>query len=334
MRLSTSAFKAWRDCRRRWFFSNRMQLVSQEPQTALFLGSGVHDALGKYYRDGGGLLDEIFQDWAEEEIFRLRRDLAFMWQLYEEDLQAQVTLGKGMLRHYQEWCKPRDDFEVIETEIDFELELAQGLTFSGRMDGIVRDQNGLLWVFEHKTAKDVGRIDWVAYDVQCTGYVWAASQLADSPVAGMLYNFLKKAVPEPPKRLKKGGFSQDKRQPTTYSLYRRALIDAGAPVEGYADILEYLAKQPNPFFRRDWQVRVQPQVDRWLRDMVTVAREMQDLTIYHNDGMHCNWCPYETPCHALMLGADVEAALIGYKVRDDIQEELFLPAAQVDWRSI
>lgn len=335
MKISITSYKAWKDCRRRWFLAHKLGLEPATPQTPLLFGSGIHAALGTYYRKRSGLLDEIYRDWMELEVFKLKSKLGAAYELYRSEIEELVTLGVGVLKNYQMWAESegRDDFEVLETEVNFELPVADGLLFRGRIDGLLRADNGLLWIFEHKTASNFGNLEWTAYDAQCTGYVWAASQLADSPVQGMLFNFLRKEVPEPPKTLANGRLSVDKRQLTTYDHYLRAIYEGHHTPAHYADILSHLQKRPNPFFQRIWETRNPSQIDQWLDNFVTVAREMQSCSIYPNQGYHCAWCPFESPCHALDLGADVNAALAMYRVRESTDDD-FLPAAEVDWRAI
>lgn len=336
MKISVTAFKAWKDCRRRWFLAHKMGLEPATPQTPLLFGSGIHAALGKYYRKRGGLLEDYFRDWMEENIFLLKHKLGPSYELFRSEIDQLLITGLGVLKHYQTWAEAegRDDFEVIDTEINFEVPVADGLLFKGRIDGLIRMPNGLLWILEHKTASNFGNLEWTAYDAQCTGYVWAAGQLADSPVQGMVFNFLRKEVPQPPKVLANGMLSKDKRQLTTLELYKQALFEGHHNTAQYAEILAHLERRENPYFQRIWESRNRTQTSQWLDQFVIVAREMQSCSIYPNQGFHCSWCPFESPCHALDLGANVDAALAMYRIRDRDADEDFLPAAEVDWSSI
>jgi len=340
MKVSISSYKQWQKCRRAWFFQYRLGLEPKTPSTALFLGSGVHEALGMYYRKNcTGLLDEYFRDWAAEAIHNMRTELAFFWQIYESDMLEQVELGAAMLRHYQQYYAPqtgRDDFEIIDSEINFEFPICDDVSFRGRVDGLIRSDNGLLWVFEHKTAKNLNRIDWTSYDPQCTGYIWAAQELSSSPVQGMLYNFMLKDVPKAPKMLKSGKYSTDKRLKTTYEVFRQTLLEHGRDPSAYSERLTELRLQGNPFFARIWETRTHNQLNRWRRYMQDTVADMLHGKICPTFGYDCSWCSFSTPCHALELDADIDLALDGYQKRhrDDEEATAYLPASEIDWSQV
>lgn len=75
-------------------------------------------------------------------------------------------------------------------EVGFAVPLDTNIVFVGRMDALVRDENGAWYVLEHKTT---GRLDerWrkrYKSSAQITGYVWAAQQYLHEPVAGCFVN--------------------------------------------------------------------------------------------------------------------------------------------------
>lgn len=75
-------------------------------------------------------------------------------------------------------------------EVGFSAPLTEDILFVGRMDGLVRDANGVWYILEHKTT---GRLDetWrrrYKTSAQITGYVWGAQQYLNQPVAGCFVN--------------------------------------------------------------------------------------------------------------------------------------------------
>lgn len=75
-------------------------------------------------------------------------------------------------------------------EVGFAVPLADDVIFVGRLDGLVQDHAGAWYVLEHKST---GRLDetWrrrFKTSAQITGYVWAAQQHLNAPVAGCFVN--------------------------------------------------------------------------------------------------------------------------------------------------
>lgn len=89
-------------------------------------------------------------------------------------------------------------FEVIETELPFEIPLVPGINYVGRIDAIVRPRHSnKLLVLDHKAT---GRLDALfkrqfTLSSQMSGYVWAAQQIfAPKRISGIWINAIDVSV--------------------------------------------------------------------------------------------------------------------------------------------
>jgi hypothetical protein len=246
-----------------------------------------------------------------------------------------------MLKHYTEEYAPSvDNFEVIFVEKAFSIPVVsiwgnplkitpymigdedkpttkQVVNYSFKCDALVESPSKKKYILEHKSAAQFNsKRSWLAMDEQCGSYPWAIQTvMPDVRVEGVLYNSLMKQAPKPLKQLKNGGFSQDKRQLTTYKLARKQLNDAGVLIEAYADYLEFLQDREareNPFFRREVVKRNQQELAKQEHMIKLEAMEMlkPDVLIYRNPGpFTCNFCPFFDPCVMKYEGGDYEFIL-------------------------
>lgn len=276
--------------------------------------------------------------------------------LVKADFNERVELGHGMLNYYFEWSKHRDRFDPVKVEVEFEVpipvpehlgsilfETRRGMfsissdgyllcdlegtpepvLYQGRIDMIVKDENGDLWVFDHKTAGQRSAFDWLPLDDQITSYVWAMHQLG-IPVVGFIYNEFIKGYPEPPRVLKSGALSEAKNQDTTYELYLKAIHDGGYKEEAYAEILDYLRANEKTWIRRQQMRRntreIMNQGDRIFLEAIDM---LGNPSIYPNPSkFNCNGCWFYAPCLARCEGSDFQTILeTNYTKRSETKEK-------------
>ena len=266
------------------------------------------------------------------------------------DYNERHELGLGMLRHYFKWARTRDNFTPIAVEIDFEVPIlvpqgvevlpdgystvydtrdllclhdTQGfidVVYQGRIDMLVKDEAGEYWIFDHKTAAQMGDLSWLVLNDQVTSYCWALQHMLKIPIAGFVYNEIAKKVPKPPQVLQSGALSVNKQQDTTFDLYMEALVQGNFSIEAYQGMLNYLKASPKQFVRRT-QVRRSPyELEMQGRRIFLEAVDMlNDPSIYPSPSpMNCNSCMYRQPCTAVQDGSDVEFLLKNlFRKRED-----------------
>jgi len=190
--------------------------------------------------------------------------------------------------------------------------------YHGTMDRIVSDKYGRWWIMDWKTAKsaDTNKLDT---DDQISAYMWAAEQWFKRPIHGFVYVQLTKDLPKEPKRLKTtGDLSVDKKQKTTYNLFKRELIkDYGSVSKApkkMLDFLAHLAAEETPegdrFIRWDLVTRTKEQKISTYHHIVAEARMMidPDLYLFPNPTRDCIWdCPFRDACLLTDQGNEAQA---------------------------
>lgn len=200
--------------------------------------------------------------------------------------------------HYKEfWPALKDDTYYLlvwnnETK-RFDL-----VTYQGRIDVILRHKSsGRYWIVDHKTAAKFDDItDWIDIDPQGSAYFLAVKKILGVDVEGVIFNYLRKAVPDEPKVLKSGKFSMDKSQNTTKKLYIQALKREGLSTEPYMDFLRSF-EEPK-FFKSQVTYRTDDELKYIEYCIATEAIDMlNDPSIYPNPNqINCRGCAYKQPC--------------------------------------
>jgi hypothetical protein len=203
-------------------YNQRLKPVTEMP--ALRYGSLVHKALADYYIPGvkrGPLPALNFKRHYDadmkrnEEIFGIRVSDDEKWVNAEE-------LGVSMLENYIDEYGDDSVWEVLVTEhpfqtlvrrpkpTDYSHDWHEGdpwFIYTGVLDGIWRHRvSKELWIPDHKTTDGIGEKKWthLALDDQAGGYwSWGLDYLykegflkKNQQLHGMLYNLLRKALPD------------------------------------------------------------------------------------------------------------------------------------------
>lgn len=165
---SYSSLSEWRRCRYR-FWLKRKKGIIPEPGIGLIRGSAGHAAL---------------EYWYGTERNR-EKAIEVASNTYTSVNQTDWELLRSVLLRYFDWSEANDNFEVIATEWNFELELGPH-TFIGFIDGIVKDFRGQIWLLEHKFMKQVST-KHIPLDPQISVYLLAAVA-SDLKPTGVMYN--------------------------------------------------------------------------------------------------------------------------------------------------
>lgn len=216
----TSERQLYKRCPWAWHQAYRQGLRPKRVKDALWFGEIVHISLAGWYR-GPGLKRgpypaETFQKLsaAEEMRFLKTTDATEEERAKYTDLRE---LGVAMLEGYVNLYGRDDSWHVISPEQTFSFnvpfpswwdyeEVREFMTrYVGTYDLVYRDLvSDWIWLGEHKTAKTI-RVDHLPLDDQAGPYFATArtsliKQGLISPkdhFKGIMYNFLRKALPDP-----------------------------------------------------------------------------------------------------------------------------------------
>ena len=269
-------------------------------------------------------------------------------QSFELDLGVRVVrdpISKKIYYRYKEGDNidyPLFSIELPTGEINYYVVEQDGrkvdveicpVVYHGTFDRLVIDRFGRWWILDYKTAKgaDTNKLDT---DDQISAYLWAAEQWFQHKIHGFVYLQLTKEVPKPPRRLKNGSLSVDKKQKTTYGLYRDEVIkDYGDVSKAPANIIDALntfAEQETPegdkFIRWDFVTRTDAQkISTYHNIMAEVMLQTDpNLILFPNPTRDCIWdCPFRDVCIAMDDDRMDEAQAIldaNYAERSDTDE--------------
>lgn len=201
MNISPSGLDAF-SCRLAWRWGYQYDPI--RVNVTFELGLGIHVGLEAYYGKGKNPA-KAYARWCDKRISELDPQ-------FDDDIAAMMNaraLGIGMLENYVEhWAD--EQFKVITTEHTIKRALKTpdgektGANVNCRVDAIVEDKaNGKLYVLEHKTFTSF-TLAQLFRDHQFVCEAWLAKKLAKKlvgrPIAGVIYNGLRKQLPS--KRVK------------------------------------------------------------------------------------------------------------------------------------
>lgn len=217
--ITQSSAAVYNLCPRKYQYRYDDCLVQLRRDPALEFGTMIHAALDVYHQAVNGMSSAAA---AGEAVAAMVNDCG-------DDALRLAVASEMMIGYGSRWA--RDPLPATETEVEFAFELAPGVVFRGKIDGIVGDGKVLI---EHKTASSVGAayIDRLAIDAQVHLYA-AALRSTGVPVRAVVYNVLCKP-----------------------SIRRRT----GEPVPAYR------ARLAEWYSRPDRYVRIELPIQEWVLD--------------------------------------------------------------------
>jgi len=295
-------------CRTKWFYASQLShgLRSVKPNKHLVLGSAVHYALGAYY--GAGPTQAQWDKAGAMNAYAayITREVYGAGGEVDDALADYIALGGQMLENYFLWAQDYDRFSVIMPEVSLLLDMGD-YVFEGTTDGVIRDDNGGIWLLEHKTAAQFPNSTALTFSLQTAMYCWVANRMPEitqlGEVRGVVFNILRKAVPTVPKVLKSGeGVERRKDIGCTPKQYLSFVAKAGFDPADYVEFASQL--DPFKFVHRDYISLPQNSLQAAVEEFKTVADEMvHNPKIYRCDPLRlCSWCDYRSLCAQKLFG--------------------------------
>jgi hypothetical protein len=348
--IRTSDRAGFKRCRRKWNWHSgiRRNLRVKDTPSYFWIGTGGHYALEDYH--GYNLFGhpvEAFNAYVEAcKAFSRKHGYGL-----PDDWEEQQTLGQGILEHYLIWMQGREHHETVwidgqpQVEIRCEIPLPipeEALEHAGldevvyqlTLDRLV-EINGEYWITDYKFYKQFSQAQ-LAFDAQCSAYIWGASAVFDKPIAGAILHELVKKVPHEPKVLGSGKLSHSASQSTTHRLYREALIHmygdvAKAPsanIKCLNDLAHQESEERDNYIRRTRTRRTELQNQAQGTIIMMEAMDMinPDLPLYPNPTRDCSWdCSLQDICLMVDRDDDWEQLLRDMTVDDSEEHD--------EWRS-
>ncbi|HTS10096.1 MAG TPA: PD-(D/E)XK nuclease family protein [Candidatus Eisenbacteria bacterium] len=253
-------------CQMKWYWRWRKGLVpKQKSFGALDLGTWMHAALAIRYSPGGHSLSGAFEAVTHAALQH------YAGPDYARDKADELAmLGQAMATAYDREYGDDSDIKILAVEIPLEFEI-RNLTgelialHKLKPDAVFRNAGGV-WLFEHKTAAQI-RTEHLPIDDQARPYV-AMAEIAlenagilkrSDKFRGIMYNFLRKALPDQRPRDGQGRYLNQNgtvsaKQPSPYfqrlpleisaKSKRSALLRLGQEAHIITEIASDLRKSP------------------------------------------------------------------------------------------
>lgn len=300
----------YKRCKTAWYWSYRKGLVPRAHRFgALELGTWMHAALADWYRHQSRrdqrnipLLKEIFSSHAKGDIYSAIQAKAPQHVI--DKAEELMSLGSAMADAYQAYYGWDRQIKVIGVEVPLTFKIPHPDTgeiiavHKFKPDAIIEWKGGI-WLMEHKTATSI-QTAHLSIDDQARPYgamaeraMWNAGAIGrGKPFKGILYNFLRKALPDSRARNNKGQY-----------LNKNGSISK---------------KQPPPFFMRKEITMTRQEKLITLRRVQAETVEITDLTLALRSGQYkkdwlqktphksCpKFCEFFDMCEAEERGTDI-----------------------------
>lgn len=222
-------------CPKKWYWRWLLGLVPVAKSFgALDLGSWVHDALSRWYKIGRKRNGDLVEHYREVSNAAIDQAVAAGLPEHEALKAAELQfLGEALVKSYVEAYGKDSNVEILGAEIPLEFPLSDenGVIAKHKLkpDAVFRDlRTRKIWLFEHKTAASI-QTEHLVIDDQARPYAAMAQPalrkagviLPNESVAGIMYNFIRKAFPDTRKMNEKGQYlnlngTVSKKQPPPY----------------------------------------------------------------------------------------------------------------------
>ena len=273
LELSHSSVSVYKSCPMRWKWRYQDGLKPKRTAPQLTLGQVLHKAF-----------DLHFSNTPTHEI------LKFMTSRYNEEIpkasaedHEQLILDhKTVLGMFLNYPNKNLNFDEIKSEMEFSTRIdnLRGVTFRGRVDGLVKQQ-GVWWLREVKTTgSSIKQFEQRAQtSSQATGYISSMHKVTGLAIEGCMYDCIRKPL-----------------------LRKRVSEDSQA----FADriYLDYQDRsKQKTYFTRYYTYRTPVDLKRWEDDMVNIVRQIRksqrhDCFYRNTDNcyMYNSECPYKKIC--------------------------------------
>lgn len=269
--ITNSACNTWCLCEQRYCWKYEYGLrPNGNNNFPLSVGSKFHEGVDHLLANGSS---EQSLDEAKHSI--LSRDR------FEEDEEDALKTARFMLdRYWEYWVEKGNPWvEVVSTEETMGYPFRDDYWYFGKVDGLVRDETGNLWILEHKSTYSIDQnyLSKTKLDGQITKYMLMVREVFGVVPDGVIYNIVCR-----PRKYQRKGESTDHYLERCTEEYRTSPKS-------------YMARH-KAFRNPEDLSRAQDNIDR----MIDEIEEARDLDFWvRNTGvcyMRQRKCPYTTIC--------------------------------------
>lgn len=178
-KISYSEMTTFQRCKRQYQYNYLMGLERAETPSYFSKGSYLHSLMAQLIRD---VPEAEAQSHAAEQLAEEGRNiLDFTNDLAPLHAHASAAAA-SILQSTKEVVSVEDEFYI-------DVGLSYGTLFHGFADAVIRNEEGELWLIEHKTASRRWSEDQFNFATQDILYAAALEEVFDEPIAGCTYVF-------------------------------------------------------------------------------------------------------------------------------------------------
>lgn len=298
--ISQSKTKTWLQCRFSYHMKYVEKLRKKTKSRPLQFGIMVHELLEAHAekRDPFEKLSEMAKK--QGKMFAAEREA------YGDIVEDVRAIMGAYLEYYGDDPVRFILYNGKRAEHWVEVEVDDGIVLVMKIDGFAK-HNGLRWICEHKTGKNVVSEDDRWRNLQTSVYLRACELAGIKPFDGIFWNFVLSKPPAHPQYLEKSGRLSIKAKGVLPSTVHAALQAHGLKASDHGEILERANANLSTYFQRVFTPKNDRVVDAVFTDFIETAREMRDFHGKRKQrtiGRHCSWCDYEPICRAELTGGD------------------------------
>ena len=270
MGTSHSEIDTMLTCERRHYYSYFLNLEPASKSKALETGTNVHDLLDRHFTKIQELQQQHGLDYITEEVITEVTGQTVAEALNQMYSAEVITMYNNAILY-----NPFNFWEVLAVEDKRKLTLPNGMHMTFIVDLILRDNNGYIWIIDHKTAYDFYPDYLVKLFPQLPKYVGALRSMG-LPAHKAGYSFMRKRTVK---------------NATQHDLYKFQEVEIPDKRIQQAIHEQYRGAQ-----------RVMSRRKLYDKD----PAQLEDYTLRSASDMNCKMCPFKTLCAADMLGEDTE----------------------------
>jgi len=306
--VSWSEVKLHRKCKmaHNYRYHQKLKAIRKKPQ--LHVGSILHKMLDAY------ILSKILKNYIGKDPWGVLEEYEKKYQdQFEEEKDEYGDIPEicaNIFERYLTYWKT-DGLVYLQSEEFVATDLTSNIRMIGYIDKIVKDENGLRYLIDHKFVKNIPSAEDRFSELQLWNYFWCYNRWNPStPLDGIIWDYARTKLPAIPETLKKGGLSQRKNIDTDAATYLRAIHREGLDPNDYVEMLEHLQGKEDTFFQRVKQPAPSKQL---ITNIVNDFRSTA-LMIHHfpticpreMDPFKCKTCEFRKLCEAEIRGYDAD----------------------------
>lgn len=301
--VSFSRVKLWRRCHYAHHLKYDKNLSRKRRAVPLLRGEIL-----------GQMLDaRAFPDLVKKSPERILKKYSKQYaQLWAEEREKYGDVPGDIAKLYDGYARKyaNEGYEYLAFEEFIALDLVKDIRFIGYIDKRVKDENGRMFLMDHKSHRVIPNDDQRFTDLQKVFYVWAFNQTNSSKQAtGFVWDYIRTKAPTVPELLKSGELSQAKSIDTDYWTYLAEIKRHKLDVKKYMDFLAMLKKKADTRY-----IRVtMPNPSKKLIDNVVTDLKATAIEIHTSKARDRNMtrmcpsdCDFYNLCRAEVSGLDAD----------------------------